>query len=97
MAITAEMAILDVMDVMVCIYATSTFSSEALAAALPEPNCSDLTVVTKGAVMARMAIMTVMAVMAIMVVMVVTALMATLSVTISLEDLVALSTSMTLI
>ena len=44
MAITAEMAILDVMDVMVCITliaAMSTFSVEALAAALPEPNCSD--------------------------------------------------------
>ena len=102
MAITAEMAILDIMDVRVCIAliaAMSTFSLEALAAALPEPNCRDLTVVTKGAVMAPMAIMAVMAVMAIMVVMVVTALMATLTViaTISLEDLVALLTSMTLI
>ena len=51
MAITAEMAILDVMDVMVCITliaAMSTFSLEALAAALTEPNCSDLTVVKKG-------------------------------------------------
>ena len=55
----------------------STFSLEALAAALTEPNCSDLTVVKKGAVMAPTAIM---AVMAIMVVMVVTALMTTLTV-----------------
>ena len=44
MAITAGMATLDVMDVMVCITliaAMSTFSVEALAAALPEPNYSD--------------------------------------------------------
>ena len=41
-AITAGMASMDVMDVMVCmtsIAAMSTFSPEALAAALPEPNC----------------------------------------------------------
>ena len=80
MAITAGMATLDVMDVMVCITliaAMSTFCLEALVAAMLEPNCSD----NCGAVMAPMAIMAPMAfmakitVMAIMVVIVVMPIM----------------------